>query len=162
MNSAKVVKTVAALKPLNPLRAWPFNASTILTALTTSPHAPRLGRFNVLTVLTVLTSFLLGGCGESSQSSSTSSTNAASSGSPVTAPVDYLSAVAKGKQSAEKTIDTTSLDKAIQMFGVDHGRNPTDLNELVQGKYIPKIPDAPYGTKLVYDATAGTVTVQKQ
>ena len=106
-------------------------------------------------------SLLLDGCSDSSQTSTTASTNA-SSGSPITAPVDYLNGVAKGKQTAEKTIDTTSLDKAIQMFGVDHGRNPKDLNELVQQKYIPRIPDAPYGTKLVYDANSGTVTVQKQ
>jgi hypothetical protein len=107
------------------------------------------------------TSLLLAGCSDSSQTSSTASTNA-SSGSPITAPVDYLNAVAKGKQTPEKTIDTTSLDKAIQMFGVDHGRNPKDLNELVQQKYIPRIPDPPYGNKLVYDANLGTVTVQKQ
>jgi len=123
-------------------------------------------RFNVFTVLkvsilTVLTTLLVTACNDSSQPSSTASTNA-SSGSPVTAPVDYLNAMAKGKLDAEKTIDTTSLDKAIQMYGVDHGRNPKDLNELVQQKYIPKIPDAPYGTKLVYDANSGTVTVQKQ
>jgi hypothetical protein len=111
---------------------------------------------------TLLTSLLLTGCSDSSQSSSTASSTNASSGSPLTAPVDYLNAAAKGKQSAEKTIDTTSLDKAIQMFGVDKGRNPKDLNELVQEKYIPRIPDPPYGTKLVYDANSGTVTVQKQ
>ena len=137
----KRVKTVKASETLNFPRAFLCNTSTILT---------------------VLMSLVLAGCGDSSPTSSTASTTNASSGSPVTAPVDYLNAVAKGKQSAEKTIDTTSLDKAIQMFGVDHGRNPKDLNELVQQKYIPRIPEAPYGTKLVYDSNSGTVTVQKQ
>ena len=118
--------------------------------------------FNASTVLTILTILLLAGCGDNSQTSSTSTTNSVSSGSPVTAPVDYLKAVAKGQQDAEKTLDTTAVNKAIQMFGVDHGRNPKDLNELVQQKYILKIPDPPYGTKLVYDANSGTVTVQKQ
>jgi len=138
------MKAVTTVEPLKSLRVrWPslFNASTILTVLTT---------------------VILVGCSDSSQTATTASTTNASSGSPVTAPVDYLNAIAKGKQSAEKTIDTTSLDKAIQMFGVDKGRNPKDLNELVQQKYIPRIPDAPYGTKLVYDANSGTVTVQKQ
>ena len=134
-----IVKTVDSLKSL--LRPLLFNASTLLT---------------------VLTAVFLTGCGDNSQTASTSSTNAASSGNPVTAPVDYLNSMAKGQQNAVKTLDTTSLDKAIQMFGVDHGRNPKDLNELVQQKYIPKIPDPPYGTKLVYDANSGTVTVQKQ
>ena len=109
-----------------------------------------------------LATLLLTACSDSSQTASSPSTNSASSGSPVTAPVDYLNSMAKGKLDAEKTLDTTAVNKAIQMFGVDHGRNPKDLNELVQQKYIPKIPDAPYGTKLVYNADSGTVTVQKQ
>ena len=106
---------------------------------------------------------VLTGCSDNSKpaASGTSTTNA-SSGSPLTAPVDYLKAAANGQQNAVKTVDVTSLDKAIQMFGVDHGRNPKELQELVQQKYIPKIPDAPYGMKLVYDAEAGTVSVQKQ
>src|SRR6516162_3844095 len=137
----RTLKSVGSLNPFNFRRALLFNASTILT---------------------VLTSLLVTGCSDSSQTSATASSTNTSSGNPVTAPVDYLNAIAKGKQSAEKTIDTTSLDKAIQMFGVDKGRNPKDLNELVQQKYIPRIPDAPYGTKLVYDANSGTVTVQKQ
>src|SRR6266702_335508 len=47
-------------------------------------------------------------------------TNAASSGSsPLTAPVDYLGAIANAKQQAVKTVDSASLDRAIQMFGVE-------------------------------------------
>ena len=104
---------------------------------------------------------VLSGCGE--KSNPASPTNAAASGgSLLTAPVDYLGAAAKAQQSAVKTIDTTSLDKAIQLFAVDKGRNPKDLNELVQEKFIPQIPNPPYGTKLVYDATSGTVKVVKQ
>lgn len=137
----KTVKSVGSLKSFNFRRALLLNASTILT---------------------LLTSLLLAGCSDSSQTSTTASSTNASSGSPVTAPVDYLNSMAKGQQNAVKTIDTTSLDKAIQIFGVDKGRNPKDLNELVQQKYIPRIPDPPYGTKLVYDANSGTVTVQKQ
>jgi hypothetical protein len=103
----------------------------------------------------------LAGCGESTSQSS--ATNASSSGgSPLTAPVDYLGAAAKAQQSAVKTVDTTSLNKAIQLFAVDKGRNPKDLNELVQEKFIPKLPEPPFGTKLVYDADAGTVKVVKQ
>ena len=103
---------------------------------------------------------LLAGCGgENSNQSTTGATNTTSSGNPLNAPGDYLKGLAKGQQSAVKTVDTTSLDKAIQMFGVDQGRNPRDLNELVEKKYIPRIPDAPYGTKLDYDSTSGSVRV---
>ena len=59
-------------------------------------------------------------------------------------------------------MDTTSLNQAIQLFNVENGRNPKDLNELVEEKFIPKIPAAPYGMKLEYDATAGKVKVVKQ
>ncbi len=107
---------------------------------------------------------LLTGCGDSSNKpAAPAGTNAAAAGSsPMNAPADYLRGLASGKQSAVKTVDTTSIDKAIQLFAVDRGRNPKDLDELVQQKYLPKIPDAPYGMKLVYDADTGTVRVVPQ
>ena len=103
---------------------------------------------------------VLAGCGDQSKSG-TQTTNA-SSGNPVTAPVDYLAAAGKAQQSAVKTVDTAALNQAIQMFNVDNGRYPKDLNELVEKKYIPRIPEAPYGTKIVYDEKAGQVKVVKQ
>ena len=110
--------------------------------------------------LTLGLGLLLAGCGgDNSTKSSAGATNTTSSGNPLDAPGSYLKALGNGQQSAVKTVDTTSLDKAIQMFGVDQGRNPRDLNELVEKKYIPRIPDAPYGMKLQYDETAGTVRV---
>ena len=105
---------------------------------------------------------VLAGCGQKSDSPSGSTNAASSGGNPATAPVDYLGAMTKAQQQAVKTVDTASIDRAIQMFGVEHGRNPKDLNELVQEKYLPKIPQPPYGMKLVYDANAGTVRVEKQ
>src|SRR5262245_11333903 len=101
------------------------------------------------------------GCGDKSTPSTKATNSTTSSGSPLTAPVDYLAAAAKAQQTAIKTIDTTSLDKAIQLFNVDQGRNPKDLNELVP-KYIPELPAPPYGTRLNYDANSGKVTVVKQ
>ena len=104
---------------------------------------------------------LLAGCGEKSNPPAPT-TNATTEGNPLTAPVDYLAAVAKAKQTAEKTVDVASLNQAIQMFNVDNGRFPKDLNELVTEKYIPRIPAAPYGMKLEYDANTGKVRVVKQ
>jgi competence protein ComGC len=80
----------------------------------------------------------------------------------LTAPVDYLDAAAKAKQKAVKTIDTASLDKAVQLFNVEKGRNPKDLNELVSEKFIKEIPAAPYGSRIDYDPTSGRVSVVKQ
>ena len=102
----------------------------------------------------------LSGCGKKEEKSTASSTNDNNStGNPLTAPVDYLGAIAKAKKSAEKTVETVSLNQAIQQFGVAEGRYPKDLNELVTEKYLTKLPDAPYGMKIVYDPAKGEVKV---
>jgi hypothetical protein len=113
-----------------------------------------------LSLIAVLVGLFLVGCGDSS-SKSASGTNTPS-GSVVTAPVDYLDAAAKAKQKTVRTIDTASLDKAVQLFNVEKGRNPKDLNELVTEKYIKEIPTPPYGTKIDYDPNSGRVSVVKQ
>jgi hypothetical protein len=120
---------------------------------------PRVVMKNVL-LISMPFVLLLIGCGDQSKSG-TQTTNT-SSGNPVTAPVDYLAAAGKAQQSAVKTVDTAALNQAVQMFNVDNGRYPKDLNELVEKKYIPHIPDPPYGSKIVYDANAGQVKVVKQ
>jgi hypothetical protein len=112
--------------------------------------------------LSLLAAAVLVGCGDSS-TPTPSGTNTATSGTgPLDAPAGYIGALGKAHQTAVKAVDTTSLDQAIQLFNVDKGRNPKDLNELVTEKYIPKIPAAPAGMKLEYDATAGKVKVVKQ
>ena len=103
----------------------------------------------------------MAGCSKES-SPPAQATNTATSSNPLDAPGGYLGGLAKGHQSAVKTVDTTSLNQAIQLFQVDKGRFPKDLNELVTEKFIPKIPDAPAGMKITYDANAGTVKVVKQ
>ncbi len=102
------------------------------------------------------------GCGKepSPPAKSTNTTaNSTTSGNPITAPVDYLGAVAKAKKSSEKTIELVSINQAIQMFQAQEGRFPKDLNELVTQKYLPKLPEAPYGMKIVYDADRGEVKI---
>ena len=106
------------------------------------------------------------GCGGDSSQPAKPATNApstnASSGNPLTAPVDYLAAAGKAQQSAVKTVDTVSINQAIQLFLVENGRYPKDLNELVEKKFMPKLPAAPYGMKLAYDANTGKVSVVKE
>lgn len=114
-----------------------------------------------LSLLSLAVGCIATGCGDSS-SKSASGTNSPTGGSLVTAPVDYLDAAAKAKQKAVKTVDTTSLEKAISLFNVEKGRNPKDLNELITEKYINEIPAPPYGTRLNYDPASGSVSVVKQ
>ena len=112
--------------------------------------------------ISLAASLLLIGCGGSSDKPPTTTNGAASGSSPLSAPADYVGALGKAQQTAVKTVDTASLNQAIQMFNVENGRNPKDLNELVEKKFIPKIPAAPYGMKLEYDAATGKVKVVKQ
>jgi len=58
---------------------------------------------------------LLVGCGDKSGQTA-SGTNSATSDSVASAPADYLRAVVKDERDAVKTIDTTSLDKAISIL----------------------------------------------
>jgi hypothetical protein len=102
------------------------------------------------------------GCKKDSSSPGQSTNAASAGGSLATAPVDYLAASARAHQSAVKTVDTTAINQSIQLFYVDRGRFPTDLNELVREKFLSQIPATPYGTKLEYNATAGTVSVVKE
>jgi hypothetical protein len=106
------------------------------------------------------TAACLTGCGEKSSSNSTPTNS--TSGNPLTAPVDYLGAIGKAQQHAVKTIDVASITQAIQLFQADRGRFPKDLNELVKERFLGKIPEAPYGSRIDYDPTTGQVKVVKQ
>jgi len=107
-------------------------------------------------------SVVLTGCGEKPGQPGGPTNGASTGGSPLSAPADYVGALGKAQQTAVKTADVTSLNQAIQMFNVEQGRNPKDLNELVEKKFIPKLPETPRGMKLDYDATAGKVKVVKE
>jgi outer membrane murein-binding lipoprotein Lpp len=100
---------------------------------------------------------LLAGCGDKSKTAPGGTTVS----NLVTAPVDYLGAVVQAQKHAEKVIDVSYINQAIQLFNAQEGRLPKDLEELVPN-YLGKIPAAPFGYKIVYDATAGTVKVVKQ
>jgi len=108
----------------------------------------------------LLVAVVVCGCGGKEEKSAKESTNAPTAGgNPITAPVDYLGSIAKAKKVSEKTIDTASLNQAVQLFQASEGRLPKDLNELVTEKYLPRLPDAPYGMKILYDASTGQVKV---
>jgi hypothetical protein len=114
----------------------------------------------------IAVAFLVTGCNDQSksppgQAANAPATNTSTGGSLLTAPVDYLAAAARAQQTAVKTVDLAALTRAIQSFQAEQGRNPKDLDELVQNKDIPKIPVPPYGTKLDYNPDTGEVKVVK-
>ena len=97
------------------------------------------------------------GC-KKEESAAPGKTNAASSGSPITAPVDYVGTVVKAKGSATKTVMGAGLDRAITLFYTDTGKFPKDLNELTP-QYLPSIPPPPAGMKYDYDPKTGVAKV---
>jgi hypothetical protein len=105
---------------------------------------------------------MLVGCGDSSSNGTAAAkkdTNSNSSGNPVTAPVDYLGAVAKAKKTGVKVADIASVNHAIQMFKTEEDRYPKDLNELITKGYIPALPAPPYQMKYQYNAANGEVKI---
>jgi hypothetical protein len=84
------------------------------------------------------------------------------SGNPITAPVDYLGAVGQAKRFAEKTVDTVSINKAIQLFYAQEDRFPKDLNELVSRGYIPALPSPPAGMRFAYNPQNGDLRIVSQ
>ena len=119
--------------------------------------------------LSLLSLFAVAGCGKKETPPADTSTNKAaafnnaisnnSSGNPVTAPVDYLGAVAKAQQSSIKSIDTAYINQAVQQFQAMEGHLPKDLQELVTEKYLVRLPQVPHGMKLEYEAATGKVKV---
>jgi hypothetical protein len=116
------------------------------------------------------TGMVLTGCGNNNSGSHPQGTNTSQTtnaerrydtGNPITAPVDYIGAVGQAQKYAVKQIDLAYLNQALQLFNTQEGRYPKDLNELVPN-YVGKIPAAPYGSKIVYDASDGSVKVVKQ
>lgn len=106
---------------------------------------------NIVNLMAVLTAtVVLSGCGEK-PAAPAKETN----------PADVNNPLVNAKRTADKTIDTAALNNAIQLFNVQEGRLPKDLQELVP-KYAGKIPEAPLGYKLVYDAKKGEVSVVRQ
>jgi uncharacterized spore protein YtfJ len=105
------------------------------------------------TLAAVAAVLLLAGCGKSGSSSHAGTATNGFGG--------YVKSLGEAKKVADKTIDVSYLNQAVQLFNVQEGRNPKNLQELVPS-YVAKIPDAPLGSKIVYDATTGTVKVVPQ
>jgi hypothetical protein len=132
-----------------PLRPRPIDAERRGLIFHAGPN-----RFSVMKIyhgLTLLIAGIMaGGCGKQQ------------SAAPASAPTGYVGALVKGQQTAVKVIDVTSINQDIQLFNVQEGRNPKDLNELVTQHYLGQLPDPPLGMKFVYDAGLGKVSVAPQ
>ena len=93
---------------------------------------------------------LLAGCGQNS----TPQTQAVN-------PADVNNPLVNAKRTADKTIDVSFINQAVQLFNVQEGRLPKSLDELVP-KYIAKLPETPMGYKISYDAAKGKASVVRE
>jgi len=118
-------------------------------------------KYTLLMVLGLV--LVASGCGSKKQETPAKPTNAPSAsadhGNPLNAPAQYLGALNQAQKLANKTIDTASIDKAIQLFNVQEERFPKDLQELVTQHYLPSLPQVPYGMKFDYNPRTGQFRV---
>jgi hypothetical protein len=115
-------------------------------------------------LLSVAAGLLLAGCGDNNSNKSAQATNTPTkydSGNPMTAVPDYIGAVGQAQKYSIKQIDLAYVNEAIQQFNAGEGRYPTNLQEMIP-TYLGKMPQAPYGYKIVYDASSETIKVVKQ
>jgi hypothetical protein len=103
---------------------------------------------------------LLTGC-KQEEPAAAGKTNTASGGSALTAPVDYVGAVVKAKQTAGKTLLGAGIDQAIQLYYTETGKFPARLQDLTP-QYLPSLPSPPAGMKYDYDPKTGAVKVVPQ
>jgi len=116
-------------------------------------------KISIAILFAAATELLLTGCGDNASKKTAQAVSAVSN--VVDAPLNYVGAVVQAQKHSEKVIDVSYISQAIQMFQAGEGRLPKSLDELVPN-YLGKIPAAPYGYKIVYDATNGTVGVVQQ
>lgn len=62
---------------------------------------------------------------------------------------------------AQEKSDTAALNQAVQQYHAAEGHFPKSLQDLTPN-YIAKIPQAPPGYQINYDANNGAVSVAKQ
>jgi len=113
-------------------------------------------------LMCLFSAFVFTGCGKEDKPAANTTTVQSAPATPAPAAPggnSYLGAMVKAQQSAIKTVDLTSLNEEVQLFNVQEGHVPKDLNELVTKQYVGQLPPAPVGKKFVYDAVQGKVTL---
>ncbi len=111
-----------------------------------------------LWLIVAVASVLISGCGDDSKTANV----VKQVDNTVSAPVNYVGAAVLAEKYSQKQIDLAFVNQAIQQFQAGEGRLPKSLQEMVELHYLAKIPEAPYGFKIVYDATTGSIQVLKQ
>ena len=76
---------------------------------------------------------------------------------PINAPDQYVRGVLNARNRAADVMGTSSINKAIQAYKMEFGKNPSSLEELRKKGLLSTIPPAPSGKKYQYNPRNGTV-----
>ena len=79
---------------------------------------------------------MLAGCGDKSGSGAPGTNSASASTNGF---AGYVNGLGQAQKAADKTIDVSYLNQAVQLFNVQEGRYPKDLQELTP-KYVAVFP----------------------
>ena len=80
-------------------------------------------------------------------------------GNPVTAPVDYLGAVNKGRKKAIGEVGLMQVNSALNQFQASNFRPAKSLQELMAEGYLTVLPELPAGMKWHYNTETGKASI---
>jgi len=76
---------------------------------------------------------------------------------PMNALEKYGGVMGSALKKSKAMDDVLYMKNKINTFQIQEGRYPYSLNELVEKKYLEKLPEPPKGATFHYDASSGTV-----
>ena len=85
--------------------------------------------------------------------------NENSSGNPVTAPVDYLGAVNKGRKKATIDAGLMQVNNALNQYKATNPGPAGSLQELISEGLLTELPSLPNGMKWQYNPKTGEASV---
>ncbi len=74
----------------------------------------------------------------------------------------YVRGILGTGNNAKGTIGVVAIQKAVQMYQVEKGKNPASLAALHSEGYLTQKPTAPQGQRFEYDAASGSVKLVRQ
>jgi len=78
----------------------------------------------------------------------------------INAPGEYGKVMSRALKKTKSLDNLMILKNKINTFQIQEGRYPSSLNELVEKKYIEKLPQPPEGMKYYYDSSNGKIDVK--
>jgi hypothetical protein len=120
----------------------------------------------------VATTLVLTGCPEKRRPAGSATKPKPAANTPATAPdaekkttasgplAEYGRNLVNAEKTAKQVTGLVTLEQAVRQFEVVEGRFPRNLDELIAGRYLGKLPNPPHGKRFAYDAKTGKVNME--